>query len=506
MECPKCGYERKQSDTDCPLCGINYEYFDNLQAEKVSLKQKTKEQQGAIKEPEPTKDDSYKTSVREQVSGKCPKCEYPRLAGAVECSNCGVIYQNYEDFLKKQKAEEKAKKEEEEKRFAEEKARIQKEAEKAITQERLKREKTIEEVTIKKKDAEDVRKKKAKEKEALKREKKEKKSAQKQSLLESETTAPSANFFVKNKIVSIILIVLLAGGLVFSYKLYSDYASQKKYIAEQEALKQKLAEERKKIADEFLVNKESIIPYLKSLIDQRNFGFYNKEIKKYEIPAIEKYLVPVKKYLDEIKLYDSAQEIPAGEYKKNYNIYVKLTQMNPGSKLYKKKRSYYRIKLANKKYREASAYFKKKKHKRSEIEAAVASINEAVKLNKKSRKYRSLQRKLAKEELLFFNGNDNVQMAVRDDGITKGATGGQRKLYVWIKNVGSSPFYVNPDYFTMVGTNRKKYSYNNCSKKLVKNLQPGEKAKGHIYFYTKARPKELIFNHNSAGKISRLFP
>ena len=519
MECPKCGYERNASDTDCPLCGINYVYYDNLQAEKESLKQRAKKQQPpeVIKEQETVTVEKHKIPGPEkEAAGKCPKCEYPRPAGAVECPNCRVIYINYEEFLAKQAAKEKARKDAEKKRFAEEKARIQKEAEKAITEERLKRERSIEETAIKKQEAEEAeknrkeeeeeeeRRNKAAEKETLKREKEEVAQAP------GETDAPvrstGMGFFAKNKVVSILLAVVVVASLIVPYKMYSNYTAQKKYIAEQEEIKRIQAEKRKQITQEFLTNKDSIISYLKSLIDQRNFVFYKKEIRQYEIPSLEQYLIPVKSYLDEIKLYDSAQELPAREYEKNYSIYTRLSQMNPGSKLYKKKRGYYQTRLAKKRYNEASAYFNKKKHALVEIESAVAAANEAVELNKGSKKYRFLQHKLLREELLFFKGNELVQMAVRDAGVTRGSTGGQRKLYVWIKNVGSGTLYVNPDYFIMVGTNKKKYSCNHWDRKIVKNLQPGEKAKGYIWFYTKTRPQQLFFSHNSAGEISRVFP
>jgi hypothetical protein len=108
--------------------------------------------------------------------------------------------------------------------------------------------------------------------------------------------------------------------------------------------------------------------------------------------------------------------------------------------------------------------------------------------------------------LLFYEGNENVHMAVRDDGLTKGATGGQRKLYVWLKNVGTNPFFVNVEYFTLVGKNKKRYSYNNCSRELVTNLQPGQETGGFLYFYTSSRPAKLIFSHITAGTVSRTFP
>ncbi len=47
----------------------------------------------------------------------------------------------------------------------------------------------------------------------------------------------------------------------------------------------------------------------------------------------------------EQKLYNKVKKIPASDYKGNYDIYLKLTQIDPSNELYRKKRDYYKARI-----------------------------------------------------------------------------------------------------------------------------------------------------------------
>ncbi len=52
-----------------------------------------------------------------------------------------------------------------------------------------------------------------------------------------------------------------------------------------------------------------------------------------------------KKRVLEQKLYDKVKKLPASDYKANYDIYVKLAKIAPNNELYRKKRAYYKARL-----------------------------------------------------------------------------------------------------------------------------------------------------------------
>lgn len=501
MDCPKCGYERQSGDTHCDMCGLDFGLWERQVEEKKKLKALDQESGTPVAdlklegpaEPPPSTDASPSG-----LHGECPKCQFPRRANDLECPNCGVIYSKHEQLIAKQKAQEEAKRLEEEKRFAEERARIQREAEKAIAAERAKREKTEQPETGDAAEPEAAQ--------PLAAAKKKSAADAFQPLLLKFKSLFSNPKRLLAIVISLVAICAVGYGGMFFYQKWQKDVERRRILAEEAAAKQAQAEKYQRIADEFNSREEEIVEHLRSLIEKRQFDLFKQEIAPYDIPPLQEKLAPVKKYRDEITLFDSAKWIPAAEYGKNYEVYFQLHQMAPENTLYKSKMQHYRKLYAERKYRTAKAFLKKKKRYRSELQTALSDVEKAIELEGLKKKYRKLRHELQKAELLFFEGNDQVQMAVRDDGITKGATGGQRKIYVWIKNVGDINFFVNVDYFSLVTESGKAYSYNNCSRELLVDLKPGEQTQGYIYFYTPEAPAKLVFAHINAGKISRKFP
>ncbi len=486
MECPKCGYERQQNDTECPLCGLDYIQDDAQRAEKEALKQRTterKKEEGPKKQPNspPSPPD---TKVTQRPIGTCPKCDYDRLPQHAECPNCGVIYEKHNDFIASKQADEDTKRQIEQKKLFKEKNRIQKEVEKRIAKEKSKKKNnSVDKSPIKKSDSIESAKKITQ---------------------ESIKKVSSPGNLKKIRIGLAVLVILVVVGFVATH--FGSMYIESVRVAKQKEAELQLIKKRKTITDNFNKNRIEIKSHLKSLIAQKKYDTYENEIKKYDIPSLKNELSDTKQYLKETKLFEIAKALPGKEYRKNYNAYTQLIKLNKKNKLYKKKVKYYRAKLANKKYKEAKIYFSKKERLKPELKKAISAINEVCGLEPAVKKYKNLRYKLKKAELLFYEGNDRVQMAVRDDGITKGAVGGQRKLYIWIKNIDSEPFYINLDYFSLTCRNKKTYSYNDCSKQLVVNLQPGKETKGYLYFYTKSRPVKLTFAHINAGTVARIFP
>ncbi len=480
MDCPKCGYERQPADTHCTLCGLDFKFHENQQAEKKALKQRTKN----VSEGD-TAEDAPLTVVPETVEegmskGKCPKCGVDRKPGAKDCINCGVVFEKHEDLSLLKEAEKKDKKEKEAKRLLEEKARIQREAKKAIKKEQTKRQKE----------------------------------SAKKSQTDVKTVSPSKGKLGKIVAIALISALVIAGGgflIKNQVVVWKAESARKEELARQKEIERKRAEAQKKIVDNFYANQPAILKKLRTYVDQRKYTLFEKELKKYDIASLESDLDEIKAYYKEIRLLRKAKRLPGSQYEANYKIYAKLAKLNPSKRFYKKKEAYYKAKYNEKraedKYREARNYFKLKKPYQADLKSALSAINEAIKLGKKKKIYKNLRYKLIKAKLHFFEGNNRVEMAVRDEGIIKrGSLGGQRRLYVWIKNVWSEPFYVNVDFFTLVDTKGRKYGYNTCSKGLVKSIKPGEQASGYLYFYTTAKPRKLVFSHINAGTIYRKFP
>jgi len=500
MECPKCGYERESGDTHCSLCGVDFELLERQEAEKKALKKVSRNGNSpnnghAAQEPE--KGGPAPPSSAE-IIGECPKCGFSRRPDENECRHCGVIFDKHEQLTEQKKAAAEARRREEQRRIAEKHARIQEEAKRGIQKAQAKREKELEF----KKQAERVEKE----------EQAEDKPAVKTPGVVNEQLDKTVTYLKDNHrkfavaLVAAVAVLLVGWGTITLVNNWREKAEQKRIIAQQEEEKRKLAEEYKRTADAYYADKIEIDGALIALIDQRHFDLFDQEIKKYDIPPLANDVSRIKEYLKEIKLVDRAKSIPGREYETNYNIYLKLHQMDPGNKLYAKKMKIYRKKWADKSYREAKKFFSKKERFRSDLQVALATNEKAIQLEGPKKNYQKLKYELKSAELLFYEGNDHVQMAVRNDGVTKGATGGQRKLYVWVKNISAKPFFVNVDFFTMVGSNNKRYSYNDCSRKLVTQLRPGKETEGYLYFYTTTQPQRLIFNHVIAGTISRNFP
>lgn len=87
MECPKCHYVRKASDTapdyECPKCGIIYAKFDSAVAEREAALRAKLAMRQAVKEPVPPVEEPPRKVAN------CPACGGLIAFGIKACPHCG---------------------------------------------------------------------------------------------------------------------------------------------------------------------------------------------------------------------------------------------------------------------------------------------------------------------------------------------------------------------------------------------------------------------------------
>jgi hypothetical protein len=81
---------------------------------------------------------------------------------------------------------------------------------------------------------------------------------------------------------------------------------------------------------------------------------------------------------------------------------------------------------------------------------------------------------------------------------------GNGSLYVWVKNVSKRTITTHPGYFTLLDTANNITSCE-ISASLNSVLEPGSISHGQVNFSMEIKPKELIFQSQKSGRISKLF-
>lgn len=265
-------------------------------------------------------------------------------------------------------------------------------------------------------------------------------------------------------------------------------------------------ERQKEVQLNFFSHRDDITNRITKNITERQLQSAENEIAALDIPALKNELRPLKNYLSEIRISEEADRIPENNYEKKFETYSKLVELNSQNDTYRSKREEYRLKYADNEYIKAMSYYNKGKKDPSLLDKSLKTIEKSVALFPGFNKYQSLETTLIKQKLLFYEGNDKIAMAVRDDGMGKRLFSDQRKLSVWILNKSKETVYINVQYFTMLGKNGLKYTYNDTGSRLSGKIEPGQQTWGEIYFRTSTSPAKLTFNHLVCGKISRDFP
>ena len=260
------------------------------------------------------------------------------------------------------------------------------------------------------------------------------------------------------------------------------------------------------IKNEFIANETVIVNKIRQTISKKSFATADSLINDYDIESLQDRLAGVKNYLKEIRLYEVIRKVPGREYGKNYNMFLDIIKLNPTNKKYSTKRDYYKKKYAASEYTKASKFLRQRKGSFKALNEAIDHCVTAVDLYPANRNYKGLLKQLKTKKLMFPEGNDKLIMAVMDNGMGKRLFAGQRKLTVWLKNVSNEDVYINVQYFSMTGKNKKEYSYSDMGREFKGRLTPGEQTRGELYFKTRTKPKKIVFSHLVCGEIYREFP
>ncbi len=296
----------------------------------------------------------------------------------------------------------------------------------------------------------------------------------------------------------VICVVLLVASSPFLYSLITEIRNDYRIKAE--------AERQKQVQLDFMSHRDAISKRIKEMVDQRMVDKAEKEMALYNIPALKNELVPLENYIDEYRIMESVKNLPESQFEKQYEAYSRLSDIDPQNGLYAERKEIFRQKYADSEYMKALSYYNSGKKDPAMLDKSIKTVKKSVSLYPGSAKYQSLKQQLMKERLLFYDGNDKIAMAARDDGMGRNLYSDQRKISVWIVNKSQETVFINVQYFTMLGKNGLSYTYNDMGNRLSGKIEPGEQTWGELYFRTGTSPARLTFNHLVCGKIYRDFP
>lgn len=168
------------------------------------------------------------------------------------------------------------------------------------------------------------------------------------------------------------------------------------------------------------------------------------------------------------RLERQVRQIPAERTMDNLRVYRYLLKLDPDNPRYQQKVARY------------EAQYQREEDQRELL-----------------RREREERRKRQNEILRSFEGNDQVRIALENQG--------NGRYYIWIQYNGTNPIDILPEHFTLLGEDNRRYGCYRC-RDLEVRIAPGESAEGPLTFDTYAEPRELVFSHPVAGTVRRMFP
>lgn len=168
------------------------------------------------------------------------------------------------------------------------------------------------------------------------------------------------------------------------------------------------------------------------------------------------------------RLERQVRQIPAERTMDNLRIYRYLLKLDPDNLRYQQKVAHY------------EAQYRREEDQRELL-----------------RREREERRKQQNEILRRFEGNNQVRIALENQG--------NGRYYVWLQYEGTSPIDILPEHFTIVCRDGRRYACYRC-RDLEVRIDPGGSAEGPMTFDTYAEPEELVFSHPEAGTVRRVFP
>lgn len=483
LRCPSCGFDRQETDKHCLMCGIDFKIYEDAmkkEAEKEGVKEEKTSGQPVfagdsefIDEFSDSGQFVMEFEEKGDVIGSCIKCGAKRFFGDYECRGCGIVFSKIE-------AAKKVSEEDEDLEYERESplrkifdilpgifaffAALIKAVLSLITK-----------------------------------------------LLSlvygaAKETAPAAASslwrvrkpFIHASVFFVFVFVLYYSGR-FTLNKYHSYKADQSILAKEKAINE--------AAERFRVNACTIKD---SIFKTAEIGDIDKALSmfsEYDLPVLKfnPIMLWIKDGLDEMVLNEKILTIPYDDYEERYRAYERLYEIDPAREEYSTSLDAYKHLLAGQLSLKASGILRDYKKDKAALQKGIATAERALSLVP-SQENRDLVFRAKSEMLLFYEGNENVAMALRDDGFSGKTHTNQRKIRVWIKNIGSDPFRINPDFFVLICDDGARYQYNDFSKDFVTEILPGSEIEGDVFFYTKAQPKRLIFDHVSKGMISRDLP
>ena len=115
MKCPRCDYERKPGDRECPQCGIDYAYVEKKMGRTdqpaeapegnpdTAVEAVQDDRKAATPELDAPRPLAPPPPPPEAPKNECPKCGFGNPDEALECLRCGIIFSKYEAYLEKRR-------------------------------------------------------------------------------------------------------------------------------------------------------------------------------------------------------------------------------------------------------------------------------------------------------------------------------------------------------------------------------------------------------------------
>ncbi|WP_027359041.1 DUF4352 domain-containing protein [Desulforegula conservatrix] len=477
-KCPSCGFDRLENDRVCLMCGIDFQIYENALI-KESDKEVLDEQEN--RKPESSDilsfdsfsdgDDRLVMEFEEtgHVIGFCLNCRSNRYFGEYECRNCGAVFAKLESMKQEDLYETPV---------SSGACNYLKEFSKVLAGIRGFA------VVIAKYFISFL-------------------FALTPVLKSLALTSYSVTWNFKKQILLFVSVVICFVAVYYSVNSgidsYRVYRDEKKRIADETALEKK--------ADIFRKNAWSLKEHIISVADREGIEPAKSELNKYDIPNLRynPFLILIKSSLDEKILNQKIKDMAFDDYEARYEAYSRLSDIDPGNESYADLLRLNRMMFASKMAEKAESILRNYNKDKAVLEGAITIAEKAYGLEPTPGN-EWLVHKAKSEKLLFFEGNEYVVMAMRDDGFSGNKNRNQRKIRVWLKNVGPDAFRINPDFFSLDCEDGVKYQYNDFSKNLVTELAPGEEIEGDVFFYTKSRPRRIAFDHVKLGQILREFP
>jgi ribosomal protein S27AE len=502
--CPACGFERLEADVCCLMCGVDFRIYPSGTDEPDKKNEPDADEEYGIDISEYVFGDNsssgylnshdgyidddhinmsgfapfpqselvmeYDDEVRNSISKKnCPNCGYSTLSSEIQCGKCGVVFSFFEAVMNSPFSHSE---------------RVGKTA--GYTEKIMRLCRFSMSVLI--------------------------------SLMKfffdlaviltpfiKKTSENLHHYFLENRKKVLITAIVIVAAILLYYPsgrfvaFFNDFIQERKIQAENRAVIE--------TAENFRINACQIRDSIIDKAENAGIEAAMSELAMFDVTVLRyhPFMILLKDRLEEISLKKRLLDIQPDDYESLCSVYKRLAEIAPDDELYPLSYRLNRQTFAAIVASEARAVMEENEGNRNSFpERSLLLAQRAYSIDP-SPENEGLVNALKRKRLLFYEDNGHVAMALRDEGFSDIKRTNQRKIRVWLKNVGETPFMVNPDFFFMICEDGVRYSYNDISSNMITELLPGQEVSGDVFFYTKSSPKRLLFEHVRVGSISRFF-